>query len=408
METNNQKNDQNIIPNDADKQQKGVNVPNLRFSRYNDLWSKTTLNTVVERITRRNTNNESNLPLTISAQYGLINQNEFFNKQIASRDLTNYILLNRGEFAYNKSYSSDYPWGAVKRLDKYDKGVLSSLYICFAPKSNVDSDFLVHYFETPKWYNEISNIAGEGARNHGLLNMAVSDYFNTKHSFPSIQEQHKISQFLNLINQRIDTQSKIIEDLECQIKWIRYKIFSCSKNTQNHKLSDYLIDYTEKNINNLYPPVAVGKYGIRKREDIYSKELATDYSKNKVIYKNTLIIGMGSTQIDIGILFDDEKFCVSPAYTTYKIKNINSIYLNELLIFLNPLLSKKYMIISSRQGKSVNKEDLLSHYLFVHPNEEQDKIATLFRLFYKLINKEKDILELYKKQKAYLLKNMFI
>ena len=66
------------------------------------------------------------------------------------------------------------------------------------------------------------------------------------------------------------------------------------------------------------------------------------------------------------------------------------------------------MIISSRQGKSVNKKELLSHCLFVHPNEEQDRIATFFRSFYKLINKEKDILELYKKQKAYLLKNMFI
>ena len=380
----------------------------MRFKEFNNLWTKFSLNSIVDRVTRKNLKNESNLPLTISAQYGLINQNEFFNKQIASRDLSNYILIKKGEFAYNKSYSSEYPWGTVKRLNNYDKGVISSLYICFSPKSIVNSDFLVHYFESSKWYNEISNIAGEGARNHGLLNMSVADYFQTTHRFPSSREQQKIATFLDLIDKRIDTQSKIIEDLESKMEWIRNEIFKKNYKSFNHSLSDYLSEYTERNVNNFYTPVAVGKYGIRKREEIYSKELAADYSKNKVIRQNTLIIGMGSTQIDIGILLIDEIYCVSPAYTTYKIKNINASYLNELLTFLNPLLSKKYMIISSRQGKSVNKDELLAHKIFVHTNEIQIKIAELFHFLYAKIKKEKDILELYKKQKAYLLKNMFI
>ena len=278
----------------------------------------------------------------------------------------------------------------------------------FLIRANVKNEFSSYFIyqqtktdRYKKWIQIMSARSGQPGIN-------AKEFQEYKVYYPNRQIQDKVASFFILLDKRIDTQSKIIEDLESQIKWIRYKIFNYSNKIPNHKLAEYLIDYTEKNTNNFYSPVAVGKYGIRKREDIYSKELATDYSKNKVIYKNTLIIGMGSTQIDIGILFDDEKFCVSPAYTTYKIKNINSIYLNELLIFLNPLLSKKYMIISSRQGKSVNKEELLSHCLFVHPNEEQDQIATIFKSFYKLINKEKDILELYKKQKAYLLKNMFI
>ena len=183
----------------------------------------------MDRVTRKNLKNESNLPLTISAQYGLINQNEFFNKQIASQDLSNYILIKKGEFAYNKSYSSEYPWGTVKRLNNYDKGVISSLYICFSPKSIVNSDFLVHYFESSKWYNEISNIAGEGARNHGLLNMSVADYFQTTHRFPSSREQQKIATFLNLIDQRIDTQSKIIKFLFSQKKIIKHIFKICVK-----------------------------------------------------------------------------------------------------------------------------------------------------------------------------------
>ena len=63
-----------------------------------------------------------------------------------------------------------------------------------------NTDFLVHYFESPKWHKEVSNIAGEGARNHGLLNIAVPDFFNTRHWVPSNRtEQEKIAALFNLI-----------------------------------------------------------------------------------------------------------------------------------------------------------------------------------------------------------------
>lgn len=186
-------------------------VPTLRFAEYTDEWHKFALSDFVTRITRRNKNNESSLPLTISAQYGLVDQITFFNKTVASVDLSGYYLLYNGDFAYNKSYSNDYAWGAVKRLDKYEKGCLSSLYFVFRPKDSVDSDYLTHYFETRKWHKGISDIAGEGARNHGLLNMAVDDYFATKHFLPAIDEQKKIAAFLNIIEKRIDIQNKIIK-----------------------------------------------------------------------------------------------------------------------------------------------------------------------------------------------------
>ena len=92
--------------------------------------------------------------------------------------MSGYYLLLKGEFAYNKSYSNDYPLGAVKRLDKYPNGALSSLYICFSvDESKINSDFLTHYFETSKWHKGIINIAGEGARNHGLLNISPTDFY---------------------------------------------------------------------------------------------------------------------------------------------------------------------------------------------------------------------------------------
>ena len=384
------------------------NVPTLRFAEYIDEWHKYALSDFATRITRRNKNNESSLPLTISAQYGLVDQITFFNKTVASVDLSGYYLLYNGDFAYNKSYSNDYAWGAVKRLDKYEKGCLSSLYFVFHPTDKVDSDYLTHYFETSKWHKGISDIAGEGARNHGLLNMAVDDYFATKHYLPSLSEQKKIACFLNLITKRIEIQNKIISKYETLIKGIRHRVFGSICGEKQSSLGGFLEEYSEKNVANDLQSVAVGKYGIRKREEIYSKELSADYSKNKVIRKNTIIIGMGSTQIDIGILTTDDCYCVSPAYTTYRIKGINSFYLQEYLIELNPLLSVRYMITSARQGKAVNKEDLMKHLMTIHSESEQKEICQCFENLYSRLQIEKEMLSALQKQKAFLLQSMFI
>ena len=200
-------------------------TPKLRLKGMTGDWHKVRLYDIVERVTERNKANTCNRVLTIAAQYGLIDQQEFFNKQIASSDLTTYYLLHKGDFAYNKSYSGDYPWGAVKRLDNYNEGVLSSLYVCFRPNKNVDSDFLCHYFESTKWYRGISEISGEGARNHGLLNMSVDDYFNTIHKIPSIEEQRQISSMLNTIVQKIQIEETILGSLQKQKLFLLKEMF---------------------------------------------------------------------------------------------------------------------------------------------------------------------------------------
>ncbi len=102
-------------------------------------WEQRKLSDIVDRVTRKNTDLESTLPLTISAQYGLVDQVTYFNNRVASQNISNYYLVKNDEFAYNKSSSDGYPFGAVKRLDLYEMGVLSTLYIVFTLKDpNVD------------------------------------------------------------------------------------------------------------------------------------------------------------------------------------------------------------------------------------------------------------------------------
>ena len=215
-----------------------LNVPKLRFKGYNDEWKHYRLKDIATRVTRKNSKLESERPLTISAIYGLIDQKDYFNRQIASKDISGYYLLKNGEFAYNKSYSNGYPYGSIKRLNKYDKGALSTLYICFSCK-NINSDFLEKYFDSDKWYKEIYMIAVEGARNHGLLNISVDDFFSSIHKFPSLPEQEKIASFLTLIDKKIEKQKELIELLKKYKRGLLSQIFSQKLRFKDDNGNDY-------------------------------------------------------------------------------------------------------------------------------------------------------------------------
>ena len=202
-----------------------MTVPKLRFPEFSDDWTVYKLSDFTKRVTRKNSNNESDLPLTISSLDGLISQSSFFDRQIASKDMSGYFLLKHGEFAYNKSYSKGFEFGSIKRLDKYPMGTLSTLYICFHLIQN-DSDFMKYYFDSLKWYEQVYRISAEGARNHGLLNVSPHDFFSTKHVLPVLPEQKKIADFLSSFDKRIETTQKKLATLEKLKKGFMQKIFS--------------------------------------------------------------------------------------------------------------------------------------------------------------------------------------
>ncbi|MFR4214893.1 MAG: restriction endonuclease subunit S [Bifidobacterium longum] len=203
----------------------GESVPEIRFAGFTDPWEQRKLGDIAERVTRKNENNESDLPLTISAQHGLIDQRLFFNAQVASRDMSGYYLLRQGEFAYNKSTSADSPWGAIKRLTRYEKGCVSTLYICFA-LLNANPDYLVTYYETNRWHKAVQMIAAEGARNHGLLNIAPDDFFDTMVSLPESQaEQQTIGAFFSRLDSLITLHQRKLELLQDIKKSLLDKMF---------------------------------------------------------------------------------------------------------------------------------------------------------------------------------------
>lgn len=187
-------------------------------------WDVVPFCSLFNRLTRKNTESNQNV-LTISAQQGLISQLDYYGTLYASEDTANYSLLHKGDFVYNRSYSSDYAYGAIKRLDAYDKGIVSPLYICFESKKSTNSDFYIQYFEAGMFNREIYRIAQEGARNHGMLNVSTKDFFNTLLVLPPAAEQRQISKVLSQHDQTIAIYRQLIAELRKKKEYFTQSIF---------------------------------------------------------------------------------------------------------------------------------------------------------------------------------------
>jgi type I restriction enzyme S subunit len=203
----------------------GDKFPQARFPGFFKEWQLVRLSDVATRISQRNDDCKCSKVLTIAAQEGLISQENFFSQRVASTNLQNYILLSKGDFAYNKSYSNGYPYGAIKRLKLYSQGIVSPIYLCFRLKSGCDSDFISYYFESTRWYRTIAEIAGEGARNHGLLNIAQNNFFNILLRLPDIKEQQLVASFIALIESKINHESIVCNAYINQKKWVLKRMF---------------------------------------------------------------------------------------------------------------------------------------------------------------------------------------
>jgi type I restriction enzyme S subunit len=290
--------------------------PKLRFPGFDDPWKAEKLSDFAERVTRKNTNNETSLPLTISSKDGLVDQISYFNKAVASKDMSGYYLLKNGEYAYNKSYSVGYDFGSVKRLDRYDMGALSTLYICFALKKH-DSDFINAYFDSLKWYREIYMISAEGARNHGLLNVPTDEFFGTKHYIPQdLAEQRKIADFMIALEHRIEAQQSLVDNLKKYKRGVmraifRDKSFVFSKATvwKSIRLGDECVFFsggTPKSTDSSYyggsiPFIRSGEIHGEKTE-LFLTEAGLQNSSAKMVSKGDLLIALyGATSGEVDI-----------------------------------------------------------------------------------------------------------
>ena len=389
-------------------------------------WEVLRLKDKFDRLSRKNAEGNTNV-LTISAQYGLINQEEFFKKAVASDDKSNYYLLQRGEFAYNKSYSNGYPFGAIKRLSRYDKGVVSPLYICFSANAdNACPEYYEQYFEAGKMNHEIQAFAQEGARNHGLLNISVSDFFNSFILVPPVAEQQQITKILSTQDKVIECYEKKIEQLRLMKKYylqnmfpkrgetvprIRFKGFTDT--WKQRKLGDVIEVSTRRN-GNTYTKEDVlsvsDEYGCVNQIRFQGRSFAgEDISNYKIVDTGDIIYTRSPLQAKpYGIIkvVTVETGIVSPLYIVNKATKGND---SEFIyrVFDLPYKTNNYLIPLVRKGAkntmNISEDEWLSGEVIVTPIfEEQVAIGKFFRNLDNLISAHQRLCDEEKKKKKAL------
>ena len=383
---------------------------------------------------RKNKNNETDLPLTISSKDGLVDQISFFNKTVASKDMSGYYLLLNGEYAYNKSYSAGYDFGSIKRLDRYPMGALSTLYICFA-LTKYNSDYIKTYFDSLKWYKEIYMISAEGARNHGLLNVPTEEFFDTYHYLSGNQdEQRKIAQFMELIEQRLQKQQMLVDNLKKYKRGVSNKVFNevhADKDStiidfadaflllQNNTFSRDCLTIDETAVLNIHygdilvkygavvdpsvdaipyirEGVDVSKYGsysYLKNGDVVFADTAEDYAVGKVceIFRTDgrkILSGLHTMPFR-------PTFSCAPMYLGY--------YLNSAAYRVQVL-----PMIQGAKVSSISKSEIRKTKLYIPSLARQQQIVNILYALDQRIDHAERILEALKKAKTGLLQHLFV
>ena len=375
--------------------------PKLRFSEFIEPWSHVKLSDFAERIMRKNKNNETDLPLTISSKDGLVDQISFFNKTIASKDMSGYYLLLNGEYAYNKSYSVGYDFGSIKRLDRYPMGALSTLYICFVLKKH-NSNFIKTYFDSLKWYKEIYMISAEGARNHGLLNVPTDEFFDTYHYITeNVAEQVKIAKLMELIEQRIQKQQALVDNLKKYKRGLLVSVFnqklhvtSDNEEWKECPLSDILQilhgrDYKEvRATDGQYPVLGTG--GIIDYADKYLCDWPCVLIGRKGTIDKPQYMDVPFWTVDT-LFYSKPKQCHNPKFQYYLFQTINW---------------KKY---NEASGVPSQSSSTIEGITVCVPNEKtQKRIANMFTQLDDLITRYDNTLDKLQTTKKGLLQQLFI
>lgn len=205
-------------------------VPKLRFPEFSkSYWGITRLNVLADKITERNKDDSIKRVFTNSATEGVIDQEEYFDRNIANKNnLTNYFVVEKGDYVYNPRISTTAPVGPISK-NKLGIGVMSPLYTVFRFR-NKENDFYEHFFLTNLWHVYIKNLSNTGAR-HDRITISVDNFMKMPLPYASPEEQQKIADCLSSIDDLIDAESRKLKALEKYKKGLMQKLFPAEGKT---------------------------------------------------------------------------------------------------------------------------------------------------------------------------------
>ena len=205
-------------------------VPKLRFPEFSkSYWGITRLNALADKIAERNKGDDISRVFTNSATEGVVDQEEYFDRDIANKNnLTNYFVVEKGDYVYNPRISTTAPVGPISK-NKLGIGLMSPLYTVFRFR-NKENDFYEHFFLTNLWHSYIKNLSNTGAR-HDRITISVDNFMKMPLPYTSPDEEQKIADCLSSIDELIDAESRKLKALDKYKKGLMQKLFPAEGKT---------------------------------------------------------------------------------------------------------------------------------------------------------------------------------
>ena len=338
-------------------------------------------------------------------------QSEKYSRENAGQSLKKYILLRKGELAYNHGASKYKPFGCCFEL-KEDEARIPYVYHCFAVKENNDKSYIARLLNNQKIDQQLKRLISSSVRMDGLLNISYEEYTGIDLYLPSLLEQQKIADFLFLVDRRIEKQRQLVESLKKYKRGYFQRIIS-SLETSSFELKNIVDEYNAKSkIQNEFPILSSTLSGIKLQNDYFNKQAASETTIGyKIVpfgyFTYRSMSDTGEFRFNLQNII--EKGIVSPAYPVFKVKEeYNAEFveyiLNETDNIKSQLLIKKEG--GTRYALSFSKFQTLKIDLPI--KNAQDKTVSQLRFINKVLTNEERILSNLQKLKNGLLQQMFI
>lgn len=343
---------------------------------------KCKLSDCVKEINNRTTENNQYEVLT-SSKNGIFSQEEYFDKQVASKDNTGYKIIEKGQFTYRSM--SDSGTFTINRLEDKDIGIVSPAYPVFEA-TNIDAEFLKYYFKSELFNKAIINLSQGSTRTA----LKFKDLIDIEIFLPEIEEQKKIVKILKNNDQIIEKYDKLIKEKE---QFIKSQFVEMFENKKYEKLSGKeLFSFSSgkfleasKRLENGIP--------------VYGGNGVAWYTDEPLIDFNTIVIGR------VGVYCGNVKLIKEPVWITDNaifIKQFKKdVYNIDFLYYMMELVDFSRFAQFSGQPK-ITQKPLEEFNYVVPPIEEQIKFSNIVRL----IDKQKFELEKQKQNYIHLKKGL--
>ncbi|WP_175630059.1 restriction endonuclease subunit S [Bacteroides acidifaciens] len=372
----------------------------MRFPEFSGEWEKNNLSKFSSKITKKNKGNFIKNVLCNSANLGIIPQNDYFDRDIANADNTDsYYIIEQGDFVYNPRKSTAAPYGPVNIYNGEKPGIISPLYLCFSV-FNISPSFLFYRFKSSVWHPYVYSHGDTGVR-YDRVSIKDDVFFDMPIYTPTQNEQEKIATLLSLIDERIATQNKIIEDLKKSKSAISLKMLH-SDSWEQFRIKDIAIIGRGRVISSVeisqqknptYPVYSsqTSNEGIMGYLDDYMFE-------GEYISWTTDGANAGT------VFYRNGKFNCTNVCGLLKLKKGFDTHFVSLVL---AEATKKYVSVSLANPKLMN--NTMGNIQIRLPKlEEQKRISIVFRRLHELLATHNSLLTEYSKQKQYLLSQMFI